>query len=73
MEQGGIKTLGEIRKEYILKVLEQTGWDFGKASRILKIPEDLLRKEAKKIAPPGSGVSKSPPLPSFKESKKNTY
>jgi hypothetical protein len=51
MDTGDTKTLGEIRKEYILKVLEQTSWDFREASRILKVSEVSLKKEISKIDP----------------------
>jgi hypothetical protein len=44
-----VKTLEEIRVEYILKVLAQTNWDYRKASRILKVSEDFLKREVKKI------------------------
>jgi hypothetical protein len=44
-----IKTLQEVRKEYILKVLKATGWDYEKASRILKVSEDYLKREAKDL------------------------
>jgi hypothetical protein len=51
MDTGDTKTLGEIRKEYILKVLEQTSWDFRKTSKILKVSEVSLKKEISKINP----------------------
>jgi hypothetical protein len=44
-----IKTLEEVRKEYILKVLKEADWDYVKASRILKVSEESLRKEIRKI------------------------
>ncbi|OPY00488.1 MAG: hypothetical protein A4E60_02261 [Syntrophorhabdus sp. PtaB.Bin047] len=40
-----MKTLQEIRKEHICKVLEKTHWNLKKASAILEIPEDVLVKE----------------------------
>lgn len=40
-----MKTLQEIRKEHIGKVLEETRWNLKKASSILEIPEDVLVKE----------------------------
>jgi len=40
-----MKTLQEIRKEHICKVLEKTGWNLKKASAILEISEDILAKE----------------------------
>jgi hypothetical protein len=50
-----VKTLQEVRKDYILKVLKEAGWDYEKASRTLGVPEDSLKREIKKIAP-GHGV-----------------
>ncbi|MCK9228633.1 MAG: helix-turn-helix domain-containing protein [Syntrophorhabdaceae bacterium] len=43
-----MKTLQEIRKEHIRKVLEETHWNLQKASAILEIPEDVLVKEINK-------------------------
>jgi DNA-binding NtrC family response regulator len=43
-----MKTLEEIRKEHIGKVLEETRWNLKRASLILKIPEDVLVKEINK-------------------------
>ncbi len=43
-----MKTLQEIRKEHIGKVLEETRWNLQKASIILQIPEDVLVKEINK-------------------------
>jgi DNA-binding NtrC family response regulator len=40
-----MKTLQEIRKEHICKVLEKTHWDLKEASTILEISEDVLLKE----------------------------
>jgi len=40
-----MKTLREIRKEHICRVLEKTRWNLKKASAILEISEDLLVKE----------------------------
>jgi DNA-binding NtrC family response regulator len=40
-----IKTLQEIRKEHICKVLEKTHWNLKEASVILEISEDVLVKE----------------------------
>lgn len=51
-----MKTLQEIRKEYIGKILEETRWNLQKASRILQIPEDVLLKEINK-----SGIVKRKP------------
>jgi DNA-binding NtrC family response regulator len=42
-----MKTLQEIRKEHIGRVLEKTHWDLKRASAILEIPEDVLVKEIK--------------------------
>jgi DNA-binding NtrC family response regulator len=44
-----IKTLREVRREYILKVLRETGWDYEKASLILKVSRESLEKEAKDL------------------------
>lgn len=43
-----MKTLQEIRKEHIGKVLEETRWNLKKASAILEIPEDVLVREISK-------------------------
>lgn len=40
-----MKTLQEIRKEHICRVLEKTDWNLKKASSILEISEDALAKE----------------------------
>jgi DNA-binding NtrC family response regulator len=40
-----MKTLQEIRKEHICKVLEKTHWNLKEASAILEISEDALVKE----------------------------
>ena len=45
-----MKTLKEIRLEYIRLVLEESGWDYVKASKVLKIPESRLHREAKSLA-----------------------
>ena len=49
-----MKTLREIRKEHISRVLERTRWDLQKASSILKITEDALVKEIN-----DAGITKS--------------
>ena len=43
-----MKTLQEIRKEHIGKVLEETCWNLKKASIILEIPEEALVREINK-------------------------
>jgi hypothetical protein len=55
-----MKTLKEVRQEHIRTVLEENGWDIEKSSRILQIPEDQLRTEAKKLSKPfdKSGLKK---------------
>jgi transcriptional regulator with GAF, ATPase, and Fis domain len=53
-----MKTLQEIRKEHIGKVLEETRWNLKKASIILEIPEDVLLKEINK-----AGIVKRKPHP----------
>ena len=53
-----MKTLEEIRKEHIGKILEETRWDLKKASSILEIPEDELIKEINK-----AGIVKRKPGP----------
>jgi len=47
-----MKTLKEIRLEHIRLVLEASGWDFGKACKILKIPENTLHREARGLLDP---------------------
>jgi ActR/RegA family two-component response regulator len=44
-----VKTLKEVRQEHIRTVLEENGWDIGKASRVLQIPERRLRTEARRL------------------------
>jgi len=44
-----MKTLEEIRKEHIMKVLKRTNWDTKKASEVLRISESYLRKEIQKL------------------------
>lgn len=48
-----VKTLREIRKEHILKVLENANWNLKKASVILKVSEVFLKKEIHNIDPAG--------------------
>ena len=45
-----MKTLKEIRLEYIRSILDENGWDFKKASRVLEIPESRLLREARSLA-----------------------
>ncbi|MCX5810175.1 MAG: hypothetical protein NTX36_12540 [Proteobacteria bacterium] len=44
-----MKTLQEIKREYILQVLDHTNRDLKKASEILKVSEDFLKKEIQRI------------------------
>ncbi len=53
-----MKTLQEIRREHICRVLEKTRWNLKKASAILEISEDSLVKE---INNAGITRTKSPP------------
>lgn len=58
-----MKTLKEVRLEYIRSILEDNGWDFRKASDILKIPESRLRREARTfvgLSTRGAGKSAVP-------------
>jgi DNA-binding NtrC family response regulator len=43
-----MKTLQEIRKEHIGRILEETRWNLKKASIILEIPEEALVREINK-------------------------
>jgi len=52
-----VKTLREIRKEHILKVLENANWNLKEASVILKVSEVFLKKEIHDIKP---AVRKNP-------------
>lgn len=45
-----IKTLGEIRREYILKVLAETDWDFKRACVILNVSEEYLKKQVRRAS-----------------------
>jgi len=46
-----MKTLREIRKEHILKVLAKANWNVKEASVALKVSEDFLKKEIQNIGP----------------------
>jgi len=43
------KTLDEIKREHILKVLDASGWDFNKASSILNVSVSYLKKELRSL------------------------
>jgi len=43
-----IKTLNEVRKEHILRILKDTNWDIEKASRILNVSPRFLKNELKR-------------------------
>jgi DNA-binding NtrC family response regulator len=47
-----MKTLKEIRHDYILSVLKNTGWDIEKASGILQVSAKWLRKQVRKLKGP---------------------
>lgn len=49
MKDKRFKTLSEIKREHIIKVLDATQWDFKKASTILNVSETYLKKELKQI------------------------
>ncbi|HOV89696.1 MAG TPA: hypothetical protein PKW07_03185 [Syntrophorhabdaceae bacterium] len=49
MKNCEVKTLDEIRREYILKVLDAVNWDFEKASNILNVSVSYLKKEIKQL------------------------
>ncbi len=58
MKMNGLRTLSEIRHDYILKVVRDTGGDIARASKVLRVSEAYLRKELRKIdqgAAKGSG------------------
>lgn len=42
-------TLEQIRKKHIIMVLDSTAWDLAKASKLLELPVEDLRREIKKI------------------------
>ncbi len=44
-----MKTLKQLRREYIRTVLESSGWDIKKASSILKVSEKVIEREAKAL------------------------
>ena len=44
-----MKSLDEIRKEHIREVLLRTDWDLRKASELLRISENFLRKEIHRL------------------------
>lgn len=53
-----MKTLQEIRKEHIGKVLEETRWNLKEASVILEIPEEVLVREINR-----AGIVRKKPHP----------
>ena len=40
-----MQTLEEIKRKHILQVLDGTGWDMKKASKILKVSEKVIKKQ----------------------------
>lgn len=44
-----MKTLKEVKREHILRVLEKTGWNVKEASKVLKVRETYLKRELEKI------------------------
>jgi len=52
MDEQDIKPLGQMKHAYILKVLEESHWDFKKASAILRVSESYLRQELGLQTPP---------------------
>ena len=44
-EDRPLKTLREVRREHILRVLEQAKWDLEEASRILRVSPAFLKRE----------------------------
>lgn len=44
-----VRSLKEVRREHILRVLEETNWDLKRASEILKVSESYIKKEISKI------------------------
>ncbi|RLA84003.1 MAG: hypothetical protein DRG31_05505 [Deltaproteobacteria bacterium] len=44
MTDAHLKSLKEVKREYILKVLEESEWDLERASQLLKISSSLLRR-----------------------------
>jgi DNA-binding NtrC family response regulator len=44
-----MKTLEEVMQEHIRQVIDYTNWDIKKASIILKVSEDYLKKKIQKI------------------------
>jgi len=45
-----METLKEIRMEHTRWVLDENGWDFKKASRVLEISEKRLLRDARSLA-----------------------
>jgi hypothetical protein len=52
MDEQDIKPLGQMKHAYILKILEESHWDFKKAGAILKVSESYLRRELGLQSPP---------------------
>jgi transcriptional regulator with GAF, ATPase, and Fis domain len=54
-----VKTLREVKREHIQKVLEENNWDIQKASAILQVPVKSLSREMKKITPSVQSIIKN--------------
>lgn len=52
MKNKAFKTLNEIKREHIIKVLDATEWDIKKASAILNVTESFLKKEIRQLKVP---------------------
>lgn len=52
MKNKGFKTLNEVKREHIIKVLDATKWNIKKASAILNVTESFLRKEIRQLEEP---------------------
>ncbi len=46
--ESSLKSLKEVKKEHILKVLQKAGWDLSAASRILKVSPSVLKWHLRK-------------------------
>lgn len=44
-----MRSLKEVKREHILRVLHETNWDLKRASEILKVSELYLKKEISRI------------------------
>jgi hypothetical protein len=65
-----MKTLKEVRLDYVREVLENTGWDFEEAGRILNISEEQLHREVRRLSRFSTRTSGKRPVEPVESDKK---